>query len=157
MSSVDGDRWYTSLIIYVKVDKANMTTVNITLDVPKDLSLQGELFIPHKASRIIVFAHGSGSGSSSLRNQYLVKYLNKDSLTTILVDLLTQHEENIDTKTQKMIQSGRTKMPGLVLNKFNITLPSELLATITVWILQNQNTKNLWQDTLKQVLVLQRR
>jgi putative phosphoribosyl transferase len=120
-----------------------MTTVNITLDVQKDLSLQGELSIPQKANGIILFAHGSGSGRSSPRNQYVAKYLNKDSLATLLVDLLTQQEEDIDTKTQEMIQSSRTRMPGIVLNKFNITLLSERLATTTDWILQNQDTNDL--------------
>jgi hypothetical protein len=39
--------------------------------------------------RILIFAHGSGSGRDSPRNQYVASVLNNDSgIGTLLVDLL---------------------------------------------------------------------
>jgi|SoiMethySBSTD1v2_1073268.scaffolds.fasta_scaffold1803234_1 hypothetical protein len=67
---------------------------------------------------IIIFAHGSGSSHHSLRNQFVAQALNKNSLATLLVDLLTEEEQETDIKTQKI----QNKIPGLVLNKFNIKL-----------------------------------
>jgi len=53
-----------------------------------------------------------------LRNQFVAQALNKNSLATLLVDLLTEEEQETDIKTQKI----QNKIPGLVLNKFNIKL-----------------------------------
>ena len=49
--------------------------------------------------------------------------LNKDGLATLLVNLLTKEEEEIDIRTEKV----RCKIPGLTLNKFNIKLLSNKL------------------------------
>jgi len=57
--------------------------------------------------------------------------LNKDGLATLLVDLLTKEEEEIDIRTEKV----RCKIPGLILNKFNIKLLSDRLVRITNWLL----------------------
>jgi putative phosphoribosyl transferase len=65
-----------------------------------------------------MFAHGSGSSRHSQRNHYVPQLLNKNGLATLLVDLLTEEEEDTDIKTQKL----QSKFPGLVLNRFNIKL-----------------------------------
>jgi dienelactone hydrolase len=57
--------------------------------------------------------------------------LNKDGLATLLVNLLTKEEEEIDIRTEKV----RCKIPGLTLNKFNIKLLSDRLVRITNWLL----------------------
>jgi putative phosphoribosyl transferase len=56
----------------------------------------------------------------------------------LLVDLLTAKEEEADTKAQKIDY----KIPGFVLNKFNINLLAWRLVSITDWILENPDTKN---------------
>jgi dienelactone hydrolase len=102
--------------------------------------LEGDLIIPHIASGIIVFAHGSGSSRHSPRNQMVAKALNEDGLATLLVDLLTKEEEETDTKTQRI----QSKIPGLVLNKFNIKLLSKRLTAIVDWIsTKNEGTRDL--------------
>jgi putative phosphoribosyl transferase len=95
--------------------------------------LEGNLTIPDNFSitkGIIVFAHGSRS--SSPRNEYLAKTLNKDGLATLLVDLLTKEEEEADNTTEKI----RRKVPELILNKFNVKLLSDRLLRITDWLLK---------------------
>ena len=65
--------------------------------------------------------------------------LNKDGLATLLVDLLTSEEEQTDISTERL----RDKIPGVVLNKFNIALLTDRLISMTDWILQNPDTKRL--------------
>lgn len=115
-----------------------MTAIRIPFD-SDSLFLEGDLDIPKTANGIILFAHGSGSGRYSPRNKYVAEYLQKDGLATLLVDLLTQKEEESDIRAQKITY----KIPGLVLNKFNINLLAKRLISITDWILENPVTQNL--------------
>lgn len=52
----------------------------------------GELEIPSDPVGVVVFAHGSGSGRSSPRNQMVAKALNDRGLATLLFDLLEPSE-----------------------------------------------------------------
>ena len=103
--------------------------------------LEGEIVIPHENTNgIVIFAHGSGSSRHSPRNQMVAKALNNDGLATLLVDLLTKEEEETDIKTQKI----QSKIPGLILNKFNIKLLSKRLTAIVDWISsKNEETHSL--------------
>jgi len=56
--------------------------------------LIGSLGIPERASGIVIFAHGSGSGRLSPRNNYVAEQLRRAGLATLLLDLLTPEEEN---------------------------------------------------------------
>src|SRR5690606_33511153 len=51
------------------------------------------------ASGLILFAHGSGSGRLSPRNRKVAAYLNEAGFGTILLDLLTREEEELDWET----------------------------------------------------------
>jgi putative phosphoribosyl transferase len=115
-----------------------MTAIRIPFD-SDSLFLDAELNIPQAAKGIVVFSHGSGSSRHSPRNQHVAKALNKDGLATLLVDLLTSEEEKTDTRTQKI----QCKIPGLVLNKFNIKLLTKRLVASTDWVLNNPNIKDL--------------
>src|SRR5581483_4135016 len=64
--------------------------------------IRGFLAIPIDAKAIIIFAHGSGSGKSSARNQYVVKVLNEAGFATALFDLLSEEEAKEDEKTKKL-------------------------------------------------------
>ena len=55
--------------------------------------LEGDLVIPEKATAVIAFAHGSGSSRHSPRNQFVASALQKESLATLLIDLLDKEEE----------------------------------------------------------------
>ena len=105
--------------------------------------LEADLTIPSNnngnySKGIVLFAHGSGSSRHSPRNKYVAEVLQKDGLATLLVDLLTIKEEEADTKAQGV----SNKIPGLVLNKFNINLLARRLVSITDWILENPGTKD---------------
>jgi dienelactone hydrolase len=73
--------------------------VRIQLD---DAAVDGDLVVPENASGIVVFAHGSGSSRHSRRNQSVARYLQKCSLATMLMDLLTREEEAIDMRTAEL-------------------------------------------------------
>lgn len=55
--------------------------------------LEGLLSIPHPASGIVIFAHGSGSGRLSPRNNQVADGLHEAGFATLLIDLLTPDEE----------------------------------------------------------------
>src|SRR5215210_3675152 len=80
---------------------------------------------------IVVFAHGSGSsGRHSPRNRYVASVLNNESrIGTLLIDLLTAEEQEIDEKTREY--------------RFNIKLLANRLAAITDWLVKNSKTQNV--------------
>ena len=55
--------------------------------------LSGFLDVPENARGLVIFAHGSGSGRHSPRNQHVAAGLNRVGMATLLVDLLTPEEE----------------------------------------------------------------
>ncbi len=56
------------------------------------LSLEGILGLPAKPHGVVLFAHGSGSGRLSPRNNFVARYLQQNGLATLLLDLLTPDE-----------------------------------------------------------------
>src|SRR5258708_32222041 len=63
------------------------------------VSLAGNLLIPHAATGLVLFAHGSGSSRFSTRNRHVAEFLRKGSLGTLLIDLLTAEEERVDERS----------------------------------------------------------
>ncbi|KWX10660.1 hypothetical protein TR74_02280, partial [Carbonactinospora thermoautotrophica] len=53
-----------------------------------DVTLYADLDIPQGATGIVAFAHGSGSGRHSPRNQFVARELRDRGLATLLLDLL---------------------------------------------------------------------
>jgi pimeloyl-ACP methyl ester carboxylesterase len=51
------------------------------------------LGVPDQARGLVVFAHGSGSGRHSPRNNRVAAHLREDGMATLLLDLLTPDEE----------------------------------------------------------------
>jgi len=62
----------------------------------RDVTLPGNLTCPRGAAGMVVFAHGSGSSRLSPRNRSVAQYLNDQGLATLLFDLLTPEEDEID-------------------------------------------------------------
>jgi len=54
--------------------------------------VRGILVLPPAASAVVAFAHGSGSGRFSPRNQFVAKVLQQSRLGTLLIDLLEEDE-----------------------------------------------------------------
>jgi putative phosphoribosyl transferase len=54
--------------------------------------LSGILHVPPAAQAVVAFAHGSGSGRFSPRNQFVARILQGAGLATLLLDLLEEEE-----------------------------------------------------------------
>ncbi|MEK6785826.1 MAG: hypothetical protein AABY61_10135 [Nitrospirota bacterium] len=54
--------------------------------------MEGVLGLPAGPRGVVVFAHGSGSGRLSPRNNFVARHLQRDGLATLLLDLLTEEE-----------------------------------------------------------------
>ena len=94
-----------------------------------DVILKGNLAIPEGAKGIVVFAHGSGSSRFSPRNRFVAEELEKAGFATLLMDLLTEEEEEIDERTAEL--------------RFNIPLLAERVIHTTEWLKANAATKKL--------------
>ena len=64
-----------------------------------DTALEADLQVPDGALGVVIFAHGSGSGRHSPRNQFVARALQGRRIATLLVGLLTEDEERIDVRT----------------------------------------------------------
>lgn len=100
--------------------------VRISMD---HIILDGDLAIPLAAQGVVVFVHGSGSSRFSPRNRFVAQYLQRDGLATLLFDLLTHTEEEIDNYTMKL--------------RFDIGLLAGRLAAVTAWLASQKETRNL--------------
>ncbi|HVZ32697.1 MAG TPA: dienelactone hydrolase family protein, partial [Polyangiaceae bacterium] len=83
----------------------------------------------HTPVGIVLFAHGSGSGRHSPRNNYVAERLGEAGLATLLFDLLTEDEEALDEQTAEL--------------RFDIPLLTSRLISATEWTLAQQNLKDL--------------
>lgn len=97
--------------------------VSITFE---GLSLPGFLTVPDQAKGLVVFAHGSGSSRFSQRNRFVAEFLNQAGVATLLFDLLTPEEEDIDQRTREF--------------RFDIDLLTERLIGVIGWVSQNTAT-----------------
>jgi putative phosphoribosyl transferase len=77
---------------------AALPGIEVTIDAGA-VRLRGLLDIPAASGGLVLFAHGSGSGRHSSRNQQVAAALRKLGLATLLFDLLTEEEEREDAAT----------------------------------------------------------
>jgi dienelactone hydrolase len=77
----------------------------------------------------VLFAHGSGSSRHSPRNRSVAGELQNAGLATVLVDLLTPAEEQIDTRTGEF--------------RFDINLLAVRLAALIDWLAAQERTAGL--------------
>lgn len=87
--------------------------------------LEGLLGVPAGATGVVIFAHGSGSGRMSPRNQHVAAQLRRSRLATLLLDLLTPEEERDRA------------------NVFDIALLADRLGEATHWARGNAGTSHL--------------
>lgn len=87
--------------------------------------LQGLVGVPGAARGLVIFAHGSGSGRLSPRNNHVAAALRQAGLATLLLDLLTPSEERDRA------------------NVFDIPLLASRLTLATEWAAQQPETKAL--------------
>jgi len=67
----------------------------VRIDVGRDV-LEGDLSVPAHARGVVLFAHGSGSSRFSARNKHVATVLQESGFATLLIDLLTPNEEELD-------------------------------------------------------------
>lgn len=90
-----------------------------------DKVVHGTVVRPDGAAAVVVFAHGSGSGRKSPRNQYVARVLNQVGLATLLVDLLDEQEA-----------ADRARV-------FDIPLLAGRLRTAALWLASQPDTAAL--------------
>jgi dienelactone hydrolase len=93
------------------------------------VTLEGNLTVPNSAAGLVLFAHGSGSSRHSPRNRAVARALQDAGLATLLVDLLTAAEEEIDSRTARL--------------RFDISMLAERLVGATDWLTGNPQTLHL--------------
>lgn len=84
------------------------------------VELEGELVLPDSPVGVVLFAHGSGSSRHSPRNRFVARALQEGRLGTLLMDLLTSAEDQIDSRTAEL--------------RFNIDLLAERLIAAVDWM-----------------------
>jgi putative phosphoribosyl transferase len=94
-----------------------------------EVKLEGNLVIPDGATGVVLFAHGSGSSRHSPRNRFVAGVLQQAGLATLLIDLLTPEEEEIDLRTRHL--------------RFDIGLLASRLVGATDWLAHNPDTQHL--------------
>jgi putative phosphoribosyl transferase len=77
---------------------AGQEAVRITVD---GVALDGDLARPPRTGGIVLFAHGSGSSRHSPRNRRVAERLQRAGLGTLLLDLLTADEEQLDLHSRE--------------------------------------------------------
>ncbi len=100
----------------------------VTVNVP-GAALEGYLSLPTAATGVVVFAHGSGSSRHSPRNRYVADILNEGSLATLLIDLLTADEQEVDQQTGQL--------------RFDIPFLANRLVAITQWLREQPQVTSL--------------
>lgn len=116
----------------MKTNLLQSSEVTISAD---GVSLQGNLELPdnrtdfQSAGGIVLFAHGSGSGRHSPRNRFVAEVLRQSGMGTLLLDLLSEEEEQIDSGTGHL--------------RFDIGFLAERLLRAMQWITENSATRDL--------------
>ncbi len=101
--------------------KPHSTPVTREVRIPcGDAWLYGDLVLPERAPGLVLFAHGSGSGRHSARNRQVAQKLQHAGIATLLFDLLTVQEEQIDVHTRE--------------HRFDIALLTRRMQQATDWV-----------------------
>jgi putative phosphoribosyl transferase len=92
----------------------------VRIPVGRGALISASLDLPDRPSGLVLFAGESGSSRTSPRNRFVVHTLGDAGLGTMLLDLLTLHEEDVDRETLEL--------------RFDIDLLAERLAAATRWV-----------------------
>jgi putative phosphoribosyl transferase len=84
-----------------------------------EASLYGDLALPAGSAGVVLFAHGSGSGRHSARNRQVAQHLQQAGIATLLFDLLTAQEEQVDMRTRE--------------HRFDMALLTRRMQDATAW------------------------
>lgn len=90
--------------------------------------LYGDLVAPPGFTGLVLFAHGSGSGRHSARNRQVAQRLQQAGIATLLFDLLTAQEEQVDLRTRE--------------HRFDIPLLTQRMQDATEWAWAQADLRN---------------
>lgn len=93
------------------------------------VTLDGTLGLPKNARGIVLFAHGSGSRRFSPRNRYVARVFRDAGLATLLLDLLSAAEEDVDAITRH--------------HRFDIAMLADRLVAAIDWLCGERQTSDL--------------
>ncbi|HWA82927.1 MAG TPA: dienelactone hydrolase family protein [Fimbriimonadaceae bacterium] len=97
----------------------NIARREVRIPVEKVL-LTGDLQVPEESDGLVLFVHGSGSSRLSHRNRHVADIINQRGLSTLLFDLLSPEEEEIDMVTREL--------------RFDIGLLADRVDAVTNWL-----------------------
>ena len=76
-----------------------IASASVAIPIGSAQRIEADLHVPERASGLVVFAHGSGSSRFSSRNRAIAGALHQRRLGTLLLDLLTREEAQLDKYT----------------------------------------------------------
>jgi putative phosphoribosyl transferase len=107
-----------------------MHGVPMAVQIPNNGSkMCGDLEIPKDPTGLVIFVHGSGSSRFSARNRYVAEQLNRHAIGTLLLDLLTQEEHELDEQTRQF--------------RFDIPLLSARSTLAARWVMRQPELQDL--------------
>jgi dienelactone hydrolase len=95
------------------------TATEVRISAGHQTWLYGDLVTPPGFAGLVLFAHGSGSGRHSARNRQVAQRLQQAGIATLLFDLLTIQEEQVDLQTRE--------------HRFDIPLLTRRMQDATEW------------------------
>jgi putative phosphoribosyl transferase len=93
------------------------------------IAVDADLHVPERAQGLVAFAHGSGSSRFSRRNRAVAAALESAGFGTLLLDLLTLHEELVDERTRE--------------HRFDIDMLGERVVGAIDWIKTRNDLRDL--------------
>lgn len=102
--------------------------VERSIEIPPN-GIAADIRIPVDAEELVTFAHGSGSSRLSTRNRFVAGVLGWAGFATLLLDLLTAAEEEVDLRTGHL--------------RFDIDLLSRRLVEATEWSREDRTLSGL--------------
>jgi pimeloyl-ACP methyl ester carboxylesterase len=93
------------------------------------VELDGDLAITPACEGLVLFAHGSGSSRHSPRNKFVAHSLERRGFATLLIDLLTPQEEQVDRATSSL--------------RFDIAMLAQRLTGVVDWLRDQRETARL--------------
>lgn len=117
------------VIAILEQDEASVTSVEPVTIPLEDAELDGVLLIPRDPRGMVVFAHGSGSGWRSPRNQHVARRFHEAGYATLLADLLSRDEARRDEHDASL--------------RFDIDLLSRRLEEVVDWVIGRPRWKGL--------------
>lgn len=111
------------------ISRTDVQQQEVVIHTAGGAELPGFLTLPKSPQGLVIFAHGSGSSRFSSRNRYVADVLREGELATLLFDLLTAEEHQVDERTRHL--------------RFDIPLLAERLTDTVNWASEHKPTHAL--------------